>query len=306
MSLRGLTVTTPAPSLNLTTLAHLKTSLDVASSSTGEDARMNDAIGRASASIDAYCHRTFARQTYTELGSAFGGIEFQAKQAPVVTLGTVTFDSNTLTDVSIGDRDQGVLYRQNGFQWTAQSWTGRGGGGRLWDMGIPISGQEEPLWSVGYTAGFILPGYDVTSGKLKVLATDDSFNDTSSGFLAIYAFLKAGDIVQASGFTNTPNNARHVITGTPTSVKIATTSALTAEATSTGRTVSPQTLPLDVEQAALETAKSYYQQRKTDSAVVEKQMGMARLRYSERGGGAGDPGIPPRAAGLLRRWVRAI
>ena len=113
-------------------------------------------------------------------------------------------------------------------------------------------------------------------------------------------------VIQASGFTSTPNNARHVISGTPTSTKIVTTSSLTAEATSTGRTVAVQTLPLDVEQAAIETAKSYYQQRKTDSAVVEKQMGMARLRYSEQGGGAGDPGIPPRAAGLLRHWVRAI
>ncbi len=302
--MRGLTISTAAPSLNLTTLTRLKSTLGV--TSTTDDAIMDNAIARASASVDAYCNRTFARQVYTELGPAFGSIEFQAKHAPVVALGTVTFNSNTLTDVSIGDVDQGVLYRRNGWQWTAQSWVGLGGGGRLWDVGIPIQGQEEPLWSVGYTAGFILPGYDVTSGKLKVLATDDSFNDTDSGFLAISSFLKAGDVLQASGFTSTPNNARHVISGTPTSTKIVTTSSLTAEATSTGRTVAVQTLPLDVEQAALETAKSYYQQRKTDSAVVEKQMGMARLRYSEQGGGAGDPGIPPRAAGLLRHWVRAI
>ena len=88
-------------------------------------------------------------------------------------------------------------------------------------------------------------------------------------------------------------------------LKIVTTSALTAEATSTGRTVEVQNLPLDVEQGVLETAKSFYQQRKTDSAVVEKQMGMARLRMAEQGGDAG-PGLPPRAVGLLRPWVRRV
>ena len=302
--MRGLTVTTPFPTTKLVTLARLKSSLGV--TSTADDTIMGESIGRASAAVEKYCGRTFVRQTYTELGPAFGGIEFLTKQAPVVALGTVTFNSNTLTDVTVGDKDQGVLYRKLGFDWTAQSFGGLAGGGKLWDVGTPIVGQEEPLWSVGYTAGFIPSGYDVTAGSLKVLATDDSFNDTSSGWASIYGFLKAGDIIETSGFTNAANNGRHVIAGTPTAVKIATTSSLTAEATSTGRTVSVQDLPLDVEQAVIETAKTYYQQRKTDSAVVEKQMGMARLRFSEQGGGDGEPGLPPRAVGLLRPWVRGV
>jgi len=301
--MRGLTITTPFPTAKLTTLARLKSVLGV--TSTTDDTVMTNAIGRASAAAEKYCGRTFVRQTYTELGPAFGGIEFLTKEAPVVALGTVTFNSNTLTDVTVGDKQQGVLYRKNGFDWTAQSFGGLAGGGKLWDVGTPIVGQEEPLWSVGYTAGFIPAGYDVTAGTLKVLATDDSFNDTDSGWSSVYGFLKAGDIIETSGFTNGANNGRHVITGTPTAVKIATTSTLTAEATSTGRTVSVQDLPLDVEQAVLETAKTYYQQRKTDSAVVEKQMGMARLRFSEQGG-AGEPGLPPRAIGLLRPWVRSV
>ena len=301
--MRGLTITTPFPTAKLTTLARLKSVLGV--TSTTDDTVMTNAIGRASAAAEKYCGRTFVRQTYTELGPAFGGIEFLTKEAPVVALGTVTFNSNTLTDVTVGDKKQGVLYRKNGFDWTAQSFGGLTGGGKLWDVGTPIVGQEEPLWSVGYTAGFIPAGYDVTAGTLKVLATDDSFNDTASGWARVYGFLKAGDIIETSGFTNGANNGRHVITGTPTAVKIATTSTLTAEATSTGRTVSVQDLPLDVEQAVLETAKTYYQQRKTDSAVVEKQMGMARLRFSEQGG-AGEPGLPPRAIGLLRPWVRSV
>ena len=301
--MRGLTITTPFPTAKLTTLARLKSVLGV--TSTTDDAVMTNAIGRASAAAEKYCGRTFVRQTYTELGPAFGGIEFLTKEAPVVALGTVTFNSNTLTDVTVGDKQQGVLYRKNGFDWTAQSFGGLAGGGKLWDVGTPIVGQEEPLWSVGYTAGFIPAGYDDTGGKLKVLSADNSFNDTDSGWSSVYGFLKAGDIIETSGFTNGANNGRHVITGTPTSVKIATTSTLTAEATSTGRTVSVQDLPLDVEQAVLETAKTYYQQRKTDSAVVEKQMGMARLRFSEQGG-AGEPGLPPRAIGLLRPWVRSV
>lgn len=302
MSIRGLTITTAFPTAKLTTLTRFKSTLGV--TTTSDDAVMDDAIGRASAAVDKFCCRTFVRQSYTELGPAFGGIEFQVKQAPIAgSLGTITFDGTVLTDVSIGDKGQGVLYRQGGFAWTAQSFAGLSGGNKLWDFGIPISGQEEPTWSVSYTAGFIPGGYAITSGKLKVLATDDSFNDTASGWAPIASHLKSGDIIETSGWTNGANNGRHIITGTPTSVKIATTSTLTAEATSTGRTVEVQSLPLDVEQAVLETAKSYYQQRKTDSAVVEKQMGMARLRMAEQGSDGG-PGLPPRAVGLLRPWVR--
>jgi hypothetical protein len=68
--------------------------------------------------------------------------------------------------------------------------------------------------------------------------------------------------------------------------------------------VQPQTLPEDVENAVIETAKTFYQQRKTDSAVVEKQMGAARLRFAEQSAGTVEPGLPPRAVGLLARWVR--
>ena len=307
--MRGLTITTPFPTAKLTTLARLKSVLGV--TSTTDDAVMTNAIGRASAAAEKYCGRTFVRQTYTELGPAFGGIEFLTKEAPVVALGTVTFNSNTLTDVTVGDKQQGVLYRKNGFDWTAQSFGGLAGGGKLWDVGTPIVGQEEPLWSVGYTAGFIPAGYDRESvPKLYAHSTDNSFNDSSSGFAPVSSFLKAGNVIETSGFAKTANNGRFVVSGTPTSTKIVVTATLvtgdtTTSTGTTGRTVSVQDLPLDVEQAVLETAKTYYQQRKTDSAVVEKQLGMARLRFSEQGG-AGEPGLPPRAIGLLRPWVRGV
>lgn len=305
MSFRGITVTTPSPTVRLTTLTRLKSELGV--TSTSDDTILGEALDRASQAAETYCHRVFNRQSYTEAGPAFGGVEFQCKHAPVVALGTVTFDSQTLTDVSIGDRDQGVLYRESGFMWTAQAWGGLAGGQKLWDFGTPIPGQEEPLWSVSYTAGFVPPGYVITK-PLTALTSDNSFNSTSEGFASIYAYLKAGDVIRTSGFTATVNNGGHVISGTPTASKIIVTTTLSTGDTATStaaRQIDPQTLPKDVEQATIETAKTFYSRRKDDSKIVEKQMQGARVRFAEQGG-EGDIGLPPRAVGLLRPWVRAI
>jgi len=304
--IRGLSVTTPFPTLNLTTLERLKDSLGV--TSTAEDVLMTDAIETASDAASKYCGRVFVRQAYKEVGAAFGGIEFQTREAPITVLTSVLYDSGVLTDVSIGDAQQGVLYRQAGFAWTAQAWPGLAGGGRFMDMGTPIAGQEEPRWTVNYTAGFIPPGFDrVSIPTLYAHSTDNSFNDSSSGFAPASSFLTAGDIVETKGFAQAVNNGRHVVSGTPTSTKIVVTTTLAAgdTATSSGtadRSLLTQTLPRDVERGVLEIAKTLHQQRKTDSAVVEKQMGAARLRFNEQGGAG--VALPPRAVGLLRPWVR--
>jgi len=73
------------------------------------------------------------------------------------------------------------------------------------------------------------------------------------------------------------------------------------QATDTGPPVTVTGLPFDLEKAALETTKTLYVGRATDSNIVEKSAGPMRLRYSEGGNGS----IPAICVGLLQPWVRA-
>ena len=304
----SLTITTPAPSRLLTTVQRVKDLIPVTVST--DDALILDLIRRASDAIDSYCNREFARQVYVQLDGAYGGIGFLCAESPVIVLGTVTFNGNPVTDVTIQEAGQGLLYRRLGFDWTAQTFPGltatgwnQFGGGFL-NFGNPIPLQEEPLWSVAFTAGFILPSQNILdSATVSAAAADNSFNDSASLFPPLS---KAGDIVETSGWTTAGNNGRWTIVSATTSkIVVSGGVTLTTEAAGAGtRDILFQTLPYDVEQACLETVKSAYSSRGTDSAIVEKQMGVARLRYSESGGGADGFGLPPIATALLRRWTR--
>ena len=69
-----------------------------------------------------------------------------------------------------------------------------------------------------------------------------------------------------------------------------------------------RTLPFDVEKAAIETVKSWYQGRQRDPMVTMEGVDGMQLSYADSAGrfGVGDPmGIPPSAVGLLAPWRRA-
>lgn len=297
----SLAVTTVAPTALLSTLTRVKTALQVTSAA--DDVFLTDKLRAASDAVSAYCQRLFQRQVYREVAGAMGGIEFLCAQAPVVALAAVTFDGTVLTDVTIEDADVGTIYRRRGFDWTAQRFAGLGASLRGLDFGTPLPLQEEPLWTVDYTAGFILPGQNLISvGTVSVVASDQSFNDSAAGFPAL---LKAGDVIEASGFTNAVNNGRFLVSGAPTAAKIVVAgAALVDESAGAGRTLLVQTLPSDVEQAAIETTVSMYANRATDGNIVEKQAGLMRLRYSEQGANVAHVGLPGVAASRLRRWMR--
>ena len=313
--MRGLTIKVPAPHVELTTLANVKA--DLGATGGEDDVLLTTAIRDASAAVSRFCGRTFVRQDYSELGPAFGSVEFQCREAPVVKLISIACDGGVLLDVTVGDADQGVLYRRAGFDWSAQRWGGLAGGGdRFMDFGTPIVGQEEPTWGVVYRAGFIPPGHDVTSSGITV-STDNAF--LSAGAL-FPANLAAGDVIEVSGFNLAANVGRFVIAGTPTASKVVVSSdsALVSPDTDTStgvRTIRVMftNLPADVEKAAREAAKFYYGERKeagSPSSIVQKQLGIASVRYGEvsRTGGvdAAEGALPPLSVSLLRRWVRGI
>lgn len=309
-----LSVTTVAPTLRLTTVTAVRAELGHPAS---DDAFVAALIDQSSSAIVAYCHRPFARETYTEILPGFGTIRLQMARTPIVSITALTIWGNVITDYGIEDADRGWIFARSlagvannwnreSFPWTVQSYQGLSGGGAFLDMGSPQPLQEEPAISASYTAGYILPSQFLTSVTVSADTTDDSFNDSAAAFPAL---VKAGDVVEVDGFATAANNARWLVTGTPTASKIPISGNLTTEAA--GRTISVKFRPPsvhrpfdDVEKACIEAVKSYYSSRKDDSSIVEKQAGPMRIRYSENL--ASNPaGLPPVCVGLLRPWVRA-
>lgn len=257
-------------------------------------------IDEASAAIRSYCHQNFAREAYTETLPGFGDVHLQLARTPVVSVSTVTYRSSVITDYSIAEPGRGWLYRQNGWAWTAQVWPGLSGGGAWLDMGTPLPRQEEPIISVDYTAGYVLPEQNV-QGEVTVAASDDSFNSAGAQFPAL---MKAGDVIETTGFENPANNSRFSVVSATTSKIVVSGSLVEQAAANSASIVKVSTLPADVQKAANECVKTWYLTRRDNPSIVEKQAGPHRLRFSEQED-VQRLGLPAVCVGLLRPWVRA-
>jgi hypothetical protein len=294
----ALSVTTAARSIRLTRVENVQEDLGIST----DTAMLNRMIDEASAAIVSYCHRGFAREAYTETLPGFGNIHLMLARTPIVgTPSAVSLDSSVLTDWSVADAAAGMLYRRAGWSWTTQAFPGLSAGGSFLDFGSPIPGSEEPLYSVDYVAGYLLPDQNLLAKTtISAASADNSFND-SAGLLP--SLLKSGDIVTTSGFATAANNGRFVASGTPTINKVIVTGGtLVTEAAGATVTVIVQSLPFDVEKAAIECVKTWYMARNQDTRIVEKQVGPMRIRYSESD--ASLALLPAACIGLLRPWVR--
>lgn len=133
-----LTVITPAPAIDLTTVAAVKAELAVSGS--GDDAWLADAITRASATIRRWCNRVFAAETVRETYRLARPVpELLLSRLPVVTIASVTVDGTALpAPVYEADTEKGVLYHLDSRR-RFLCWSG-------------------DVIDVEYTAGFALPG----------------------------------------------------------------------------------------------------------------------------------------------------
>ncbi len=291
----ALSVTTIAPTLRLTTRQSVLAELGVEA----DAALIDSLIDGVSASIRSYCHRGFEREAYTETLPGFGDIHLQLARTPVVSVSTVTAESSVVTDYSIAEPNRGWLYRRGGWAWTVQTFPGLTGGGAWFDQGTPLPRQEEPTISVDYVAGYILPEQNVI-GDVTVLASDDSFNSTA----LFPSLLTAGDIIETAGFDVAANNSRFKVVSATTS-KIVVSGSLTDQSTANSASILKVcTLPADVQKAANEAVKAWFLTRRDNPAIVEKQAGPNRLRFSEQED-VQRLGLPAVCVGLLRPYVRA-
>jgi hypothetical protein len=299
----GLSVTTPATKTALTTKARVK--LEVSSiPASDHDALLDELIAAATVAIEAYCNRAkapFARQAYSETLGAFGDTWLMLSGTPVVVVASVLQDGSAITDYVIDDALAGMLQRKNQFFATAQLYPGLGGRQTFPTFGAPIPGAEERRFTVAYTAGYLVPEQNLAAKTtISASSTDNSFNDSAAGFPPL---LKAGDIITVSGFADSANVGRFVVSGTPTTSKVPVTATLVTGAAGASVDVDVANLPADLEKAAVETVKSWYLDREKSSHVKRERIGATDTEYA-------DPlsirtGLPVAAVGFLRAYTRA-
>jgi hypothetical protein len=290
------TVTTAATTRNLTTEARVILHLGGTS-----DALLTLLVRAASRSIVSYCQREFAREAVTEMFPAYGGPFVQLSRTPIVSVTAVRQEGTALTDWAVHDRTEGTLYRRAGWGWTAQRDLGLGGRQRWPGYGFPMPSTEEPQFDADYVGGYLLPGQSRTA-TVSVQASDQSFNDSGNGFPLL---LRAGDVVEAVGWSSAPNLGRFVVSGTPTSGKIQVSgAALVDEVAGASKGLELSNLPEDVEKACIEAVRAWKLQAQKDPSVIERQLGPARERLSESDLSQNLP-LPGVCIGLLGAWRRA-
>jgi len=140
-------------------------------------------VDRASSAARSYCNRDFAEQRVTEILPGQGGTRLILSLAPIVQVHSVAFDGMPVTDFEIEDRKAGFLYRRSGWRWTSPATAGQWYGGEVTEPG-PVPGEELPLYSVDYTAGFVLPTFP--SGYVKNANSQD-LPDDLEGAVAMLA-----------------------------------------------------------------------------------------------------------------------
>ncbi len=143
-----LEVVTAATNTKLATLEAVKTELGISDAS--QDALLGLLIDQASAAIVDHCGRPFARETYKETVPGYGSNRLMLSRTPIISVASVVADSEVIVDYLIENPDAGILYRKVGWRWTPPLG---------WNITYyPVAGQEELLFAVTYTAGYVLPG----------------------------------------------------------------------------------------------------------------------------------------------------
>jgi len=117
-----------------------------------------DLILAASDAIEHYLGTILALQKYSETMGGEGGLFLYTTYSPLIPISatseiTVAFYGSDVSGVSINDADIGEVYVESGTYWTA---AGGGGINR-----VSIAGQEQPLYTVVYRAGYWLPNWAV-------------------------------------------------------------------------------------------------------------------------------------------------
>lgn len=250
-------IQSPAESLDLTTLAHVKSEILGSTQATSDDAFFSRLIREASDTISGLTGRRFERGQYQEVVWGLGGTTLRLTRRPVAQISAILVDDTAidLTDTEILDPEEGLIYRAVGW------------GNRV-------------RFVVQYRGGFFLPDEDVQTSSIEIAGTPtNTFTLTGSLLWPRHAVkvsvgsdtdpVALGDFMTASGFSATVNNDKHRTTDITTTV-LTTDSTLVTQATGGAvKTMSFNTLPGEIERAAILLVRAGYMARDRDPALNE-------------------------------------
>jgi len=151
-----LEILTPATETDLVQLATVKAHLRPAVVGTGEDARLADLIRWASAAINRYCRRTFARQRYRQTTGGSGQI-LVLGPTPIEEVLSVDMRGTAVADYRIEDAAAGFIWRLNG-------WPGSYGTQGIYNRRADRALQDLDVVAVEFWAGYQMPGETPVSG----------------------------------------------------------------------------------------------------------------------------------------------
>lgn len=290
----SVTVSVRANTRALTTRERVKRLLEI--DDTSRDQLMDELILAASAAVETFCHRIFAREAVVETVRGFGGTVLMLTRTPLVLLTSVIANGqDPITDAVRESDEAGMLYRKVGWLDTTQ--LGWGLSATL------IPNTADPLYTVTYSAGYLLPGDDVESdGGLSVDGPSRTFLLGDGSFPLT---LVGGDRVYVQGFTLAANNGWFTVAANGVAagaLTVAETTLQTEPVDEGLRTVAVSTLPADVELSARETVRSMYTSRTRDSEVQSKSVGDLSVTYRDRG--TTTEGLPVECLKRLGPWVR--
>ena len=119
---------------------------------TSDDDIITAALGRATSLVEAYVGYTLRRQVYNETMGAYGSLDLSVSQTPVQAVEAVYYSTQEVdpTTYEIGNAGAGLIYREDGWPWTA---------GLRYDLTAHvIPNSEIKPYRVVYEAGYCING----------------------------------------------------------------------------------------------------------------------------------------------------
>jgi hypothetical protein len=298
-----LRVVKPFPS-DLCLLSDLKEELEISGSS--RDALLSRLITRASSAITEAIDRPLVRQFYRESVKSYGMGRVLVTVTPTAGLPllwwmfdpSTDFDSNLLPaidNVFVKSRPAGILEAMVGFRSTARFMTGIE---KEW-----VGGTEVELIRVDYWGGWHPPSSLFTKTTVSFLASDQSLNDSASGFPLS---LQSDDTIRVSGSTSN-NGLFRVVSATASKIVVDGSTAILNEAAGASVTIDPRDLPGEIEDAALMLSKVLYLSRNRDTSVVRQKTDDLGVWYSGAPGTGTGSGtrFPVQIQGVIDAYRRA-
>jgi len=264
------------------------------------DSGMQEELSRylraASRAIEARCNRLFLREQVTERVVGDGGVYLMVSRCPVLQVVSITYQTESVLSTVIHDADAGLIYR-------AQGWADTRGYG--WGLSRQARAEfTSPDYTVVYVGGFLVGSENVASRTVSVSAAQKAYLDSANGF----PLLVAGDRIRASGFATPANNGWKTVVSRTAGVVVVAEAGLVDEAvpaeSGDARFLQCATIPEDIVQACVETAKAWYLARDRDRTVRTVSVGDLAVGYEGGETSEGPQAIPFTARALLSPWTR--